>query len=493
MADKLDLLNPRPAIGYREALAREKNLFGNCLHVHDLPDIFHYWSLRYLRPKLLPFGFDSPDAMFAKYLAEQCREEESHPKRFVSLGAGNCELEIELALKLRSARHDDFIIDCVDLNPAMLARGYAAAASAGVDQHLKFTESDLNSWVPTCEFDAVFANQSLHHVLNLEGLFAQIKSSLKSGASFIISDMIGRNGHQRWPEALELVHEFWRKLPPSYRFNSKLNRYEELFEDWDCSVEGFEGIRSQDILPLFLREFHFRLFLPFANIIDPFVDRSFGYHFDATAQWDRAFIDEVHRRDEAEISSGALTPTHMLAVVGNDLTVPRTFPGLTPEFCMRHPEQRTHRGHPPQAAEPEVSPVVYDYQSWPHWPKRELEFACLKLAEFSSRLRERTAEVAYLQPELEKRTDWARNLQKQLNDLEKEFADRTRWALALEAGFEERTAWALRLKAELEEKTRDLSQLESELNGYLHHPLRFVARLSRGVYRRARRMFHLSN
>jgi hypothetical protein len=53
--------------------------------------------------------------------------------------------------------------------------------------------------------------------------------------------------------------------------------------------------------------------------------------------------------------------------------------------------------------------------------------------------------------------------------------------------FEERTAWALRLRDEVAEKTRALSELEGELQGYLHNPLRFFARLARGVYRRVRR------
>ena len=66
------------------------------------------------------------------------------------------------------------------------------------------------------------------------------------------------------------MHEFWRKLPPSYRFNRKLERYEEMFLNYDCSADGFEGIRSQDILPLLLENFHFHVFIALAN-----VDRTF--------------------------------------------------------------------------------------------------------------------------------------------------------------------------------------------------------------------------
>ena len=83
----------------------------------------------------------------------------------------------------------------------MLERGRIAAAGAGVSGHLEFVQSDINSWVPARQYDAAITNQFLHHVVNLEGLFAQIKRSLRPGGYFVISDMIGRNGHQRWPRS----------------------------------------------------------------------------------------------------------------------------------------------------------------------------------------------------------------------------------------------------------------------------------------------------
>ena len=290
---------------YEETLSKERSVFENCLNVHNLPAIFHYWSEKHLRPKLLPFGFDSPDAMFLKYLAERCEQDSRGHTRFVSLGSGNCDLEIELARRLRVRGHESFTIDCLDLNSSMLARGRFAAERAGLSKNLEFVEADCNNWEPAYAYDAVIANQSLHHILNLEGLFEQVKKSLATGGCLIISDMIGRNGHQRWPEALQAIHDLWRQTAPFYRFNLRSGRYEELFQDWDCSTEGFEGVRSQDILPLLLQNFHFRLFVPFGNIIDPFIDRSFGHHFDPAAEWDRAFIDRVQARDEAGLAAGS--------------------------------------------------------------------------------------------------------------------------------------------------------------------------------------------
>jgi 2-polyprenyl-3-methyl-5-hydroxy-6-metoxy-1,4-benzoquinol methylase len=132
----------------------------------------------------------------------------------------------------------------------MLERGRTLAKQSGVSGNLTFTQGDFNTWQPERSYDAVVANQALHHVVTLEGLFANIRASLRPDGIFVTSDMIGRNGHMRWPEALEIVHEFWRQLPESYRYNRQLKRYEELYQNWDCSTEGFEGIRAQDILPL---------------------------------------------------------------------------------------------------------------------------------------------------------------------------------------------------------------------------------------------------
>lgn len=195
-------------------------------------------------------GFEGFVEFIVDPLEWQCGQNSGRTSRFLSLGSGNCDLEIQIVSELVSRGKSDFTIECLDINEAMLERGREAAERAGIERHLTFTCGDFNSWKPCTHYESVVAIQVLHHVVELEQLFAAIKSALRETGSFVVSDMIGRNGHLRWPEALELVQEFWRSLPPSYRYNQQLRRYEEEFEDWDCSQEGFEGIRSQDILPL---------------------------------------------------------------------------------------------------------------------------------------------------------------------------------------------------------------------------------------------------
>ena len=182
------------------------------------------------------------------------------------------------------------------------------------------------------------ANHSLHHVTNLEHLFNQINNSIHTDGSFVISDMIGRNGHQRWPESMEIVNKYWKELPESYKYNALLNRQEAEYENWDCSKEGFEGIRAQDILPLLMEHFKCEKFIGFGSAIDIFVDRCFGYNFNMKSELDLEFIDRVHAEDEAGLKSGKLTPTHMIAVFAKTMRVsPFYSRGIEPISSVRRP------------------------------------------------------------------------------------------------------------------------------------------------------------
>ena len=142
----------------------------------------------------------------------------------------------------------------------------------------------------------------------------------------------------RWPEALELVQACWSLLDEKYKWNHQLQRLELVYDNWDCSASGFEGIRAQDILPLLLNRFQFESFVGFANLISIFIDRGFGHNFDAGDVKDRLFIDFVSGLDDYFIEAGKITPTQMLAAMTKTPRGPtRTYKHLTPQFCVRNP------------------------------------------------------------------------------------------------------------------------------------------------------------
>ncbi|HXH02404.1 MAG TPA: class I SAM-dependent methyltransferase [Candidatus Competibacteraceae bacterium] len=321
---------------YANKIKREIDSYKHVVNVANLPDIHGYWAHNYVLPLLEQFGFRNEEEFYQNYIIKVCRSSESKINRIIALGSGNCELEVSLARKLLDAKITNFVFECTDLNPFMLERGKALAQSKGVSEHLLFTEVDINKWTPNVEYNIVIANHSLHHFVELENIFGSIRRCLSPSGYFLTHDMIGRNGHMRWPEALDVVNKLWKELPEKYKYNHLQRRLELEYDNFDCSVDGFEGIRAQDILPLLIKNFHFELFVPFGNVIDIFVDRCFGHNFDVSNEWDRNFIDRVQHLDQASIESGELKPTHMYAALTTVLPKEQHFhKHLTPEFCVR--------------------------------------------------------------------------------------------------------------------------------------------------------------
>jgi SAM-dependent methyltransferase len=323
---------------YEDRVEAERRQYANNVAVHDLPPICFYWLRKYILPQLEAFGYAGADEFFQLNTERAYDRSSRRVRRFLSIGAGNCDAEVRLAASLRTGGRSEFVIECMDLNPLMIERGAAIAVAQGLEGTIQPLVADFNGWQPVHEYDAVIANQALHHVVELENLFSGVHSALTGEGRLIVSDMIGRNGHRRWPEALTLVEQFWAELPERYRYNRQLQQLDREYPDWDCSQAGFEGVRSQDILRLLIARFEFEFFYSFSNVTDPFIDRSYGPNFDADGEWDRAFIDRVHACDEEGLAAGLLKPTHMLAVLSKSRSRPLLCRDhLTPEFCVRHP------------------------------------------------------------------------------------------------------------------------------------------------------------
>ncbi len=318
-------------------LAAEIAAYAKCETVHDLPPIYNYWSERYLMPIFRACGFETVEGFFLEHLIAACRRDRTECPRIASVGAGNCDLEVRLAGLLRLQGVSSFVFECMDLNPQMLDRGQAHAARAGVGEHFRFWEGDAARWQPSGRYAACLANHSLHHITRLESVFDRIWQAIHPTGVFVASDMIGRNGHRRWPEALAMVQDLWRELPDRCKYHHQLRQFHPRFVNWDCATDGNEGVRAQDILPLLNDRFHFDVFCAFSNIISVFVDRGYGPNFDIGNPADTAFIDKVAAMDDVAIDSGIIKPTQMVAALRTE------FGARTTCYRERNPESSIRR------------------------------------------------------------------------------------------------------------------------------------------------------
>lgn len=325
---------PAP-LAYRLRLLAERAAFLLGGSSGELPPVFHYWSHNYLYRKFHALGFHSPQHFYFRHLAERAQAS-GEPVRCLSLAAGRCDMELEVMRMLVADGIHNVHLTCNDLNAALLKIGQRAVAAAGLEGYFSFERGDLNQSLGAGRrHDVVMANQCLHHFVELEAIFDAIHASLGETGEFLTADVIGRNGHQLWPEALAEVERFWAELPPAYRQDRTRGRLATDYVNFDHSNVGFEGIRAQDVLPLLLERFHVGDFIAFGCITLPFVERRFGWNFDPDRAFDREFIDRVATRDEALIADGTIKPTQLVASFHTRPVPLRSAGGLDPAACVR--------------------------------------------------------------------------------------------------------------------------------------------------------------
>jgi len=298
---------------------------------------FTYWTSQHLRPRLLRvFETGDVDDLFAREIAY------AHPDgeqmRVLSLGSGDCTTEIQV-MRLLTERGCDVNMTCTDLNPVVTAAASERATAEGFGDRISFAALNLNGDFVDGTFHAVMTNHSLHHLDGLEFVFSRVRSALLPGGVFVVSDMIGKNGHSRWPEALPFVENLWNYLPSEKKYNRFAQCYEEKFPNYDCTADdSFEGVRAQDILPLLISLFRFRKFVAYGNIPDVFVDRIYGQNLDPAEARDAAFIDYLEGLNVALINAGVIKPTMMFATLTVDGDEPCTYDWWDPNFCVRVPD-----------------------------------------------------------------------------------------------------------------------------------------------------------
>lgn len=57
---------------YQQKIDEEVARFREVTNVHDLPEIFHYWSNKHLLPNLRRFGLDSGEQFYLGYMSRAC-------------------------------------------------------------------------------------------------------------------------------------------------------------------------------------------------------------------------------------------------------------------------------------------------------------------------------------------------------------------------------------------------------------------------------------
>ncbi len=101
-----------------------------------------------------------------------------------------------------------------DISPNSLRIARRAAEEEGLGDRVRYELRDLNrDPLPRGEFDAAISFGCLHHIRNLEGLYAEVAASLRTGGVFYINEYCGPNRFQYSDALVREVNKVLRTLP----------------------------------------------------------------------------------------------------------------------------------------------------------------------------------------------------------------------------------------------------------------------------------------
>src|SRR5215470_13096360 len=121
-----------PSLQHASRMQTEIDTYAGVENVHDLPAIAHYWSEKYVVPMFIPFGFRSSPDFFRTYIAKACANKTEQIVSILSVGAGNCTTELDIAGWLREQGIENYAFECFDINPQMLKRAQSSASEKGL-------------------------------------------------------------------------------------------------------------------------------------------------------------------------------------------------------------------------------------------------------------------------------------------------------------------------------------------------------------------------
>jgi hypothetical protein len=106
-------------------------------------------------------------------------------------------------------------------------------------------------------------------------------------------------------------------LPEEYRYDDNGVLWTE-FPERDLSKDGFECIRSQDIISLLKKYFNVVYQFYGSAFTRRFVDFGFGHNYDLNKAIDKAILDLLLTFDDFMVDRGYLTPEVIFCILSKN-------------------------------------------------------------------------------------------------------------------------------------------------------------------------------
>ncbi|MEO0917255.1 MAG: class I SAM-dependent methyltransferase [Pseudomonadota bacterium] len=200
--------------------------------------------------------------------------------------------------------------DVLDISDVAVNAGNKKAREQGRNIH--FSVCDLNNDpLPEGPFDLICARGALHHIENLEFVFAQIATRLTDDGVFFANDYMGPSYMQWDAKQLELMNAIVQLLPDDlnrvqHKGNQVIREVKPIPLEIFARVDPSEGVRASEIFDVMKQHLEIVSVIPFGQTLAYETLRGRVQNFDDADEKDRAILSLICLLEKELIAAGTL-------------------------------------------------------------------------------------------------------------------------------------------------------------------------------------------
>jgi SAM-dependent methyltransferase len=227
--------------------------------------------------------------------------------RLLVLGCGSGWLERALAQKTGIGE-----ITACDFARDRVLAAEQTARQEGLDR-IRYQVCNLEAEaLPEGPFDAIFANDVLHHITGLEGVYGRIHEALAPEGKLLFNEYVGPNRFQYSDARMELINRYFRLIPDHLRFNPYWGGlFWSRFRTDPAKLiadDPTEAVRSEDVLPLARRFFEAAAEYPYGGgLLNPLLYEIIA-NFDEQRPYDNRLLQVLCDAEDRLTRSRLIEP-----------------------------------------------------------------------------------------------------------------------------------------------------------------------------------------
>jgi SAM-dependent methyltransferase len=196
-------------------------------------------------------------------------------------------------------------LDVYELSPPVIRR--VRDRLGPLRKRVRFIEADLNfAELPEQRYEIIWSSGCVHHIVNLEHLYAQVERALRPGGLFALHDYIGERRMQYSPARLARLNALLGEVPARFRHG----RVAALAPRDEREMSPFCAARSDEVLQLAAARFE----LVHTGVFGGLFPLLFHLDLDAIARDDPALFARLVAAEDAARHDPATPPCSAYAV-----------------------------------------------------------------------------------------------------------------------------------------------------------------------------------